>query len=610
MGVSTFLVGCLPTYDAGRPAGARPAGGPPAPAGPLGRRRAGGRQLDVLRARPRRPARLLHQLHAQRHPGRPGARARRLPAARRRAVRGPAARPGAGGSRSGSAPSWSWSGFVIRRTLDETPEFQAEADRHDESAGPARRAVPRPLARRAAGLLRRVHRDREHDVPGLRAQLRDLRRLRHRLQLDHHAVARDRRQHRRDLHDPVLGPAVGPGRPQAGLRHRRRRQRRPGDRVPRRRSPAATCPLVVLTGVLLAGVVYSMPNAVWPATYAEYFPTRVRLSGMAIGTQFGFALAGFTPDHRRCADGRRRPTTGTGSRCSPPAPAPSPRSPCSPARAARTGVPTRRGRESRPTADAAVRCACRVAPPPLSAGDRAPAADGSRSCSASSARASAPRSPRRCRSGRAASRGCRSSYRLIDVDELGLGVDDLPDVLAWAQRLGFDGLNVTHPFKQAVVPLLDELSDDAADLGAVNTVVFRDGRMLGPQHGLVGLRPGVPRRAARRRAGPGRPGRCRRCRASRWATGCCEQGAEHVAVLDADRERADACAVRLAKRFGDDRVAAGPRPGRGTRRRAGTRERDPDRDARPSRAWPSRADLVRDGPVGLATSSTSRSRPS
>lgn len=54
-------------------------------------------------------------------------------------------------------------------------------------------------------------------------------------------------------------------------------------------------PLVLVTGILLAGVVYSMPNAVWPATYAEYFPTSVRLSGMAIGTQFGFALAGFTP---------------------------------------------------------------------------------------------------------------------------------------------------------------------------------------------------------------------------------------------------------------------------------------------------------------------------
>ena len=39
---------------------------------------------------------------------------------------------------------------------------------------------------------------------------------------------------------------------------------------------------------------------------------------------------------------------------------------------------------------------------------------------------------------------------------------DLPEVLAWVRRLGFDGLNVTHPFKQAVVPLLDDLSDDAA----------------------------------------------------------------------------------------------------------------------------------------------------
>ena len=53
--------------------------------------------------------------------------------------------------------------------------------------------------------------------------------------------------------------------------------------------------LMFVLGVALAGVVYSMPNAVWPATYAEYFPTSVRLSGTAIGTQFGFALAGFTP---------------------------------------------------------------------------------------------------------------------------------------------------------------------------------------------------------------------------------------------------------------------------------------------------------------------------
>lgn len=53
--------------------------------------------------------------------------------------------------------------------------------------------------------------------------------------------------------------------------------------------------LVLVTGVFLGGVVYSITNAVWPATYAERFPTQVRLSGMAIGTQFGFAIAGFAP---------------------------------------------------------------------------------------------------------------------------------------------------------------------------------------------------------------------------------------------------------------------------------------------------------------------------
>ena len=135
-------------------------------------------------------------------------------------------------------------------------------------------------------------------------------------------------------------------------------------------------------------------------------------------------------------------------------------------------------------------------------------------------------------------------------------MDDLPEVLGWAQRLGFDGLNVTHPFKQAVIPLLDELSEDAADLGAVNTVVFRDGRRARPQHRLVRLRPGVPRRRCRTRCedrvvlvgagGAGRGGRLRPPASRAPSTSRC---------IDSDRDRADACVVRLAKRFGDDRVA-------------------------------------------------------
>ena len=53
--------------------------------------------------------------------------------------------------------------------------------------------------------------------------------------------------------------------------------------------------LVFIAGVILGGVFYSITNAVWPATYAERFPTQVRLSGMTVGTQFGFAVAGFAP---------------------------------------------------------------------------------------------------------------------------------------------------------------------------------------------------------------------------------------------------------------------------------------------------------------------------
>ncbi|GAA3443495.1 MFS transporter [Planomonospora venezuelensis] len=52
-------------------------------------------------------------------------------------------------------------------------------------------------------------------------------------------------------------------------------------------------PLIFLTGILTLGVVYSASNGIWPSLYGEMFSTRVRLSGMAIGTQIGFAIAGF-----------------------------------------------------------------------------------------------------------------------------------------------------------------------------------------------------------------------------------------------------------------------------------------------------------------------------
>jgi MFS family permease len=54
-------------------------------------------------------------------------------------------------------------------------------------------------------------------------------------------------------------------------------------------------PLIFVFGLLLSGVVYSAANGVWPSLYGEMFGTRVRLSGMAIGTQIGFTLGGFAP---------------------------------------------------------------------------------------------------------------------------------------------------------------------------------------------------------------------------------------------------------------------------------------------------------------------------
>ncbi|HUQ60133.1 MFS transporter [Lentzea sp.] len=53
--------------------------------------------------------------------------------------------------------------------------------------------------------------------------------------------------------------------------------------------------LVFAFGILLFGVAYSAINGIWPSLYGEMFSTEVRLSGMAIGTQFGFAIAGLAP---------------------------------------------------------------------------------------------------------------------------------------------------------------------------------------------------------------------------------------------------------------------------------------------------------------------------
>lgn len=73
--------------------------------------------------------------------------------------------------------------------------------------------------------------------------------------------------------------------------------------------------------------------------------------------------------------------------------------------------------------------------------------------------------------------GLEAHYHLIEV--AGAGREDLAVMLEGVRRLGFSGINVTFPYKEAVVPLLDALSDEAAAMGAVNTIVVEGGRLIG-----------------------------------------------------------------------------------------------------------------------------------
>lgn len=73
--------------------------------------------------------------------------------------------------------------------------------------------------------------------------------------------------------------------------------------------------------------------------------------------------------------------------------------------------------------------------------------------------------------------GVRCHYQLIEVD--GADQATLRALLDGVRRLGFAGVNVTFPYKEAVLLLLDEISPRARDIGAVNTVVVREGRLVG-----------------------------------------------------------------------------------------------------------------------------------
>lgn len=154
-----------------------------------------------------------------------------------------------------------------------------------------------------------------------------------------------------------------------------------------------------------------------------------------------------------------------------------------------------------------------------------------------------------------AAQGLRLIYRRIDLAALGLGPETLEELLVGAQRFGFAGLNITHPCKQAVIPLLDELSPDARAIGAVNTVVLRDGQRIGHNTDVSGFaegfRRGLPEVARRQvvQLGAGGAG-------AAVAHALLGLGVERLVLFDVEPTRAAALAGELAARFGAGRAVA------------------------------------------------------
>ncbi|MFE1645053.1 shikimate dehydrogenase [Microbacterium sp. P01] len=138
-------------------------------------------------------------------------------------------------------------------------------------------------------------------------------------------------------------------------------------------------------------------------------------------------------------------------------------------------------------------------------------------------------------------------YRPIDLTALGLVPDQLPDILEWTRRLGFDALNITHPCKRLVIEYLDRVDPVAAALGAVNTVLFTDEGMVGYNTDTTGFEKafttGLPDAAVQRVTilGAGGAG-------SAVADALLRVGVAHLSIVDVETGRADELAGELGSR--------------------------------------------------------------
>jgi shikimate dehydrogenase len=149
--------------------------------------------------------------------------------------------------------------------------------------------------------------------------------------------------------------------------------------------------------------------------------------------------------------------------------------------------------------------------------------------------------------------GLRYIYRTVDLTVLARPAGDVGALLSAGRDLGFNAFNITVPAKQVVLGYLDDLSDDAARLGAVNTVLIRDGKFIGHNTDYSGfgsaLEEGLPGASLGRvvQLGAGGAG-------AATAYALLAAGAEHLCVLDLDPARSRERAEALARHFPDRNI--------------------------------------------------------
>jgi shikimate dehydrogenase len=152
--------------------------------------------------------------------------------------------------------------------------------------------------------------------------------------------------------------------------------------------------------------------------------------------------------------------------------------------------------------------------------------------------------------------GIRLVYKLFDFAEMGCDESDLPRILDAARLLGFAGVNVTHPYKQTVIAHLDELSDGARRIGAVNTVAMSNGKLVGHNTDMFGFaesfRRGLADASVGRvvQIGAGGAG-------AATAHALMDLGIGHLTVHDIDAGRAQALMENLAEHYDPGRLSLG-----------------------------------------------------